>query len=73
MLNLEGSIINICRFILSTLATPEFLDEIYLATRRLPGAFLDRTFVRSIAPRIACETHALNNLRVSKYTIEGTG
>jgi hypothetical protein len=48
-----------------SLAMIEYLEEIHPTPPLLPSTPLDRAFVRSIALSIACDTHPINNLRVT--------
>jgi maleylpyruvate isomerase len=50
-----------------SLAIIEWLDETHPAPPLLPGTAFDRAHVRALALSIACEIHALQNLRVLGY------
>lgn len=47
-----------------SLASIEFLDELYPNPPLLPSTPTDRAFVRSVTLQVACEIHPINNLRV---------
>lgn len=52
-----------------SLAIIEYLEETHPEPPLLPGAPLERAYVRAIALGIACEIHPLNNLRVLRYLV----
>lgn len=50
-----------------SLAIIEYLDETRPGPALLPGDALQRARIRALSQAIACEIHALDNLRVLKY------
>ena len=52
-----------------SMATIEYLDEIYPLPPLLPKEPLWRAKVRALAQSVACEIHPLNNLRVLQYLV----
>lgn len=61
------------RRIVQSGAIIEYLDEVYPEPPLLPPAPGARARVRAIAQAIACEQHALYNLRVITFLVEGLG
>ena len=55
------------RSISQSLAIIEYLDEIFLPSRLLPGDARGRARVRALAQLVASDIHPLNNLRVLRY------
>ncbi|WP_374761370.1 maleylacetoacetate isomerase [Pseudomonas sp. sp1636] len=53
--------------IAQSLATLEYLDEVYPLPALLPADPVQRARVRALALHIACDLHPLNNLRVLQY------
>ncbi len=56
-----------------SLATIEYLDEVYPEPPLMPRDALGRARVRTLALDIACEIHPLNNLRVLRYLVKDMG
>ncbi len=56
-----------------SLATIEYLDEVYPEPPLMPRDALGRARVRTLALDIACEIHPLNNLRVLRYLVKDLG
>jgi len=61
------------RHLVQSGAIIEYLDEVYPEPPLLPAAPGDRARVRAIAQAIGCEQHALYNLRVITFLVEGMG
>lgn len=55
------------RVFTQSLAIIEYLDETYPEPPLLPGAPIDRAYVRAASQIVGCEIHPLNNVRVLKY------
>jgi maleylacetoacetate isomerase len=55
------------RVLQQSMAILEYLDEVFPATRLLPGDAQGRALVRALAQLVACDIHPLNNLRVMQY------
>ena len=53
--------------IAQSLAILEYLEEIFPVPAILPGEPAQRAAIRALALHIACEVHALDNLRVLQY------
>ena len=55
------------RMLRQSLATLEYLDEMWPSPPLLPATARDRQRVRALAQLVACDVHPLNNLRVLQY------
>lgn len=55
------------RMLRQSMATLEYLDEVWPHNPLLPATARDRQRVRALSELIACDVHPLNNLRVLQY------